>query len=184
MSLVSGPRPGRVTHCCFEHAGQNFGSLNRCPQGNPLWKVCGLGWRTSEVKNKPDEIPDDEHELVIGRVCAVDVAKTSGKVCVRLPHPGGPADGRAGCGTVAATTGAVERTRRRPDRAGNREGDRRIDVGLLADLVLPAGGRGAGGAAGQRPRREECAGPGQDGLVDRTTAGILGRVRAGRGSAG
>jgi transposase len=33
----------------------------------------------------PVEIPDAEHELVIERVAAVDVAKATGKVCVRLP---------------------------------------------------------------------------------------------------
>jgi hypothetical protein len=43
----------------------------------------GLVWRTSEVKTVPEEIPDDDHELVIERVCAIDVAKASGKVCVR-----------------------------------------------------------------------------------------------------
>jgi transposase len=57
------------------------------------------------VKFKPEVIPDDEHELVIERVCAIDVAKASGKVCVRLP-------GRSGRRTskvwdVTATTGAV-----------------------------------------------------------------------------
>jgi transposase len=56
-----------------------------------------LDWRASEVaarrkhKQKPRgplgpvEIPDAEHELVIERVAAVDVAKATGKVCVRLP---------------------------------------------------------------------------------------------------
>jgi transposase len=39
------------------------------------------------VKMRPVEIPDDDHELVIERVCAIDVAKASGKVCLRLPHP-------------------------------------------------------------------------------------------------
>ncbi len=34
-----------------------------------------------------EEIPDADHESVIGRVCAVDVAKATGKVCVRVPHP-------------------------------------------------------------------------------------------------
>lgn len=34
-----------------------------------------------------EEIPDANHELVIERVCAIDVAKASGKVCVRAPHP-------------------------------------------------------------------------------------------------
>jgi transposase len=32
----------------------------------------------------PVEIPDAEHELVIERVAAIDVAKAAGKVCVRL----------------------------------------------------------------------------------------------------
>ena len=65
----------------------------------------GLAWRTSEVKNKPDEIPDDEHELVIGRVCAVDVAKTSGTVSVRLPDPRRPGRRTSRVWEVAATTG-------------------------------------------------------------------------------
>ena len=34
------------------------------------------------MKTVLEEIPDDEHELVIERVCAIDVAKSSGKVCV------------------------------------------------------------------------------------------------------
>ena len=35
----------------------------------------------------PEDIPDADHESVIDRVCAIDVAKASGKVCVRIPHP-------------------------------------------------------------------------------------------------
>ncbi len=34
-----------------------------------------------------EDIPDADHESVIDRVCAIDVAKASGKVCVRMPHP-------------------------------------------------------------------------------------------------
>ena len=34
----------------------------------------------------PQEIPDAEHELVIERVCAIDVGKAFGKVCVRTPR--------------------------------------------------------------------------------------------------
>jgi transposase len=34
----------------------------------------------------PEEIPDAEHELAIERVCAIDVAKAFGKVCVRTPR--------------------------------------------------------------------------------------------------
>jgi len=36
------------------------------------------------LKQEPEEIPDTEHELVLERVCAIDVAKDSGKVCVRV----------------------------------------------------------------------------------------------------
>lgn len=34
----------------------------------------------------PQEIPDAEHELVLERVAAIDVAKAFGKVCVRTPQ--------------------------------------------------------------------------------------------------
>ncbi len=37
--------------------------------------------------NEPEEIPDADHEQLIERVAAIDVAKESGKVCVRLPDP-------------------------------------------------------------------------------------------------
>jgi len=38
------------------------------------------------VTTVPEEIADEEHEQVTERVCAIDVAKESGKVCVRMPH--------------------------------------------------------------------------------------------------
>jgi transposase len=41
------------------------------------------------LKQKPEEIPDTEHELVLERVCAIDVAKDSGKVCVRVSSRAG-----------------------------------------------------------------------------------------------
>ena len=34
-----------------------------------------------------EEIPDADHESLIERVCAVDVAKATGKVCLRVPDP-------------------------------------------------------------------------------------------------
>ena len=34
---------------------------------------------------EPEEIPDAEHELEAERVAAIDVAKASGKVCMRTP---------------------------------------------------------------------------------------------------
>lgn len=52
----------------------------------------------------PEEIPDAEHELVIERVCALDVAKAFGKVCVRTPRQGRRV---SKVWDVDATTGAV-----------------------------------------------------------------------------
>ena len=53
----------------------------------------------------PVEIPDADHELVIERAAAIDVAKASGKVCVRLPSNSGRRVSRVW--DVSATTGAV-----------------------------------------------------------------------------
>jgi transposase len=52
----------------------------------------------------PEEIPDAEHELVIERVCAIDVAKASGTVCVRSPRERRRV---SKVWDVAATTGTV-----------------------------------------------------------------------------
>src|SRR6266480_3051948 len=65
---------------------------------------------TAAVMNKPEqieEIPDAEHEQLIERVAAVDVAKESGKVCVRLPDPARPGRRISRIWDVAATTNAV-----------------------------------------------------------------------------
>ena len=51
------------------------------------------------------EIPDAEHELVIERAAAIDVAKSAGKVCVRLPGRAGRRVSRVW--DVAATSGPV-----------------------------------------------------------------------------
>src|SRR6185312_5952820 len=68
---------------------------------------CRIGWRTRDVKMRPVETPDDDHELVIERVCAIDVAKASGKVCVRLRHPSRGGWRISRVWDVEATTGAV-----------------------------------------------------------------------------
>jgi transposase len=56
---------------------------------------------------EPQEIEDEEHEQVWERVAAVDVAKASGMVCVRVPHPGRPGRRVSKVWEVAATTGAI-----------------------------------------------------------------------------
>ena len=53
----------------------------------------------------PVEIPDAEHELVIERVCAIDVAKDSGKVSVRVSSRAGRRVSKVW--DVAARSGAV-----------------------------------------------------------------------------
>jgi transposase len=59
----------------------------------------------AKTKREPEEILDEEHEQVLERVCAIDVAKEFGQVCVRLPR----ADGRRSSKvfTVEATTGEI-----------------------------------------------------------------------------
>jgi transposase len=59
------------------------------------------------VKREPEEIPDADHELVIERVCAIDVAKASGAVCVRLPHEARPGRRVSRVWQLPATTRAV-----------------------------------------------------------------------------
>jgi transposase len=59
------------------------------------------------VKREPQEFLDADHEVVIERVCAIDVAKASGSVCVRRPQEGNPTRRVSRVWEVAATTRAV-----------------------------------------------------------------------------
>jgi transposase len=52
----------------------------------------------------PEEILDEDHERIFQRVCAIDVAKECGQVCLRTPS-GGRRSSRVW--TVTASTGAV-----------------------------------------------------------------------------
>ena len=56
---------------------------------------------------KPQEIEDEEHEQVLQRVAAVDVAKKAGMVCTRVPHEARPGRRRTRVWEVPATTKAV-----------------------------------------------------------------------------
>ncbi len=59
------------------------------------------------VSNEPEEIPDSDHEQLIERVAAIDVAKESGKVCVRVPDPTKPGRRISKVWDTDATTRAV-----------------------------------------------------------------------------
>ena len=78
----------------------------------------------------PEEIPDAEHELVIERVCAIDVAKASGTVCVRTPRERRRV---SKVWDVEATTGAVtDLADQLIELAGSRKGHRGVHLGPRA----------------------------------------------------
>jgi len=56
---------------------------------------------------EPEEIEDEEHEQILERVCAIDVAKASGKVCTRVRHESRPGKRRTRVWDVDATTNAI-----------------------------------------------------------------------------
>jgi transposase len=55
----------------------------------------------------PQEIEDAEYEQVLERVAAVDVAKATGMVCTRVPHPARPGRRQTRVWEVDADTGSV-----------------------------------------------------------------------------
>jgi transposase len=57
--------------------------------------------------SKPQVIDDQEHERVHDRVAAIDVAKDSGMVCTRLPHPSRPGARQSKVWTVRARMNAI-----------------------------------------------------------------------------
>jgi transposase len=59
------------------------------------------------VVREPQEIEDEEHEQVIARVAAIDVAKATGMVCTRVPHEKRPGRRLTKVWEVAATTNAI-----------------------------------------------------------------------------
>jgi transposase len=56
---------------------------------------------------EPQEIEDEQHEQILTRVAAVDVAKASGMVCTRVPHDTRPGQRRTRVWPVDATANAV-----------------------------------------------------------------------------
>jgi transposase len=57
---------------------------------------------TAVAQVKPQVIDDEQHERVYDRVAAVDVAKDSGMVCTRTPHPSRPGARQSAVWTVKA----------------------------------------------------------------------------------
>jgi len=59
------------------------------------------------VVMEPQEIEDQEYEQILERVAAIDVAKATGMVCVRVPDERRPGRRRSRVWQVGATTSAV-----------------------------------------------------------------------------
>ena len=57
--------------------------------------------------SRPQVIDDEQHERVHDRVAAIDVAKDSGMVCTRTPHPSRAGARRSTIWTVQARMAAV-----------------------------------------------------------------------------
>ena len=68
--------------------------------------------------SRPQVIDDEEHERVHDRVAAIDVAKDSGMVCTRTPHPSRPGARRSTVWTVKARMGAIGKLGRQLKRDG------------------------------------------------------------------
>ena len=123
----------------------------------------------------------DDAELVVERIAALDLGKAGLEACVRIPHeqrPGRRMQELRSYGTTAQLLEMVGWLRHWGVERVVMESTSTYWKGVY--YLLEA----EGVLAGQRPRGQKRAGASQDGLVDRTTAGILGRVRASRGSAG
>ncbi len=59
------------------------------------------------AKMRPQVVDDEQHERVYERVAAVDVAKDSGMVCARMPHPSRPGVRQSAVWPVKARMAAV-----------------------------------------------------------------------------
>jgi hypothetical protein len=57
--------------------------------------------------SRPQVIDDQEHERVHDKVAAIDVAKDSGMVCTRTPHPSRPGARRSTIWTIKARRNAI-----------------------------------------------------------------------------
>jgi transposase len=53
------------------------------------------------------QVEVDDHEQIVERVAAIDVAKASGMVCIRVPHPAKPGRRVTKVWQVPATTNAI-----------------------------------------------------------------------------
>ena len=68
--------------------------------------------------SRPQVIDDEDHERVHDRVAAIDVAKDTGMVCTRTPHPSRPGTRQSTVWTVKARMGAIRKLGRQLSQDG------------------------------------------------------------------
>src|ERR671925_1279954 len=153
LSLAPGP-DSRVAHCCHEHAGQRFGIPTE-PPGSPPRPVIGGG----RAVPAGQQVEVDEHEQIVERVAAIDVAKASGMVCTRMPHATNAGRRVTTVWQVPSTTTAILELAEQL--AG--QGIQRVVVESTSDYWrgwgYPLGDRGLGGWLGHTPVGKHPPGP-------------------------
>src|SRR5215217_5115280 len=85
--------------------GSDFRFPTEAP-GQPWYLAHGEGG-DGPAMQEPQEIQDEEHEQLVARVAAIDVAKASGMVCTRVPHASAQGRRVTKVWEVPATTGAI-----------------------------------------------------------------------------
>jgi len=87
---------------------------------------------------EPQEIEDEEHEQILERVAAVDVAKASGMVCTRVPDPARPGRRRTRVWQVDATTNAPDPQSGARSRSGRTGKGNPYAKGILGEAAAAA----------------------------------------------
>src|SRR5512135_3349302 len=94
-------------NCCCEHAGQNLRSRPRPPGSSACALMAMRGRGPVPPMMEPVEIQDEEHEQIVERVAAIDVAKATGMVATRMPRDSRPGRRVTKVWEVPATTNAI-----------------------------------------------------------------------------
>ena len=114
------------------------------------------------MSRKPEEIDAEDSSRWWSGSAAIDVAKASGKVCTRVPHPHIAGRRVTRVWDVGATTNAIMALAEQLAR----QGIERVMVESTSDYWRPfvylLEAHGLSVLAGQRPRGEERAGPPED----------------------
>jgi transposase len=126
----------------------------------------------------------DDAELVVERIAALDLGKAGLEACVRIPHEQRPGRRMQELRSYGTTTAQLL------EMVGwlRHWGVQRVVMESTSTYwkgvyyLLEAEGFECWLVNAREVKN--VPGPGQNGLIDRTIAGISGRVRAGRGSAG